>query len=141
MDLQRDAMRLATIATVFVWVGWIAVLTWSGAQILMVAGAVAFDYNAGATGAFAIETVALVYIGAWIAGANLLAGPWLGRLRWLGAATGAGIVVFSIGLLLGGMDHPLTYVGGIGYSLLLPAWAWFMARLFANLAAPGQSDV
>jgi len=26
MDLQRDALRLATIATVFVWVGWIAVL-------------------------------------------------------------------------------------------------------------------
>src|SRR4029078_5901838 len=26
MDLQRDAARLATIATIFVWVGWIAVL-------------------------------------------------------------------------------------------------------------------
>ena len=25
MDLQRDAARLATIATVFVWVGWIAI--------------------------------------------------------------------------------------------------------------------
>ena len=26
MDIQRDAARLATIATVFVWVGWLAVL-------------------------------------------------------------------------------------------------------------------
>ena len=26
MDLQRDAARLASIATVFVWVGWLAVL-------------------------------------------------------------------------------------------------------------------
>ena len=26
MDLQRDAARLASIATVFVWVGWVAVL-------------------------------------------------------------------------------------------------------------------
>ncbi len=26
MDLQRDAMRLATIATVFIWVGWLAVI-------------------------------------------------------------------------------------------------------------------
>ena len=26
MDLQRDAARLATIATVFVWVGWISIL-------------------------------------------------------------------------------------------------------------------
>ena len=25
MDLQRDAARLATIATVFVWVGWISI--------------------------------------------------------------------------------------------------------------------
>jgi hypothetical protein len=26
MDIQKDALRLATIATVFVWVGWLAVL-------------------------------------------------------------------------------------------------------------------
>jgi hypothetical protein len=26
MDIQRDALRLATIATVFVWVGWLAVI-------------------------------------------------------------------------------------------------------------------
>ena len=26
MDLQRDAARLASVATVFVWVGWIAVI-------------------------------------------------------------------------------------------------------------------
>lgn len=26
MDIQRDAARLASIATVFVWVGWIAVI-------------------------------------------------------------------------------------------------------------------
>jgi hypothetical protein len=26
MDIQKDALRLATIATVFVWVGWIAVI-------------------------------------------------------------------------------------------------------------------
>ena len=26
MNLQRDASRLATIATVFVWIGWIGVL-------------------------------------------------------------------------------------------------------------------
>ena len=26
MDLQRDASRLATIATVFIWVGWFSIL-------------------------------------------------------------------------------------------------------------------
>ena len=25
MDIQKDALRLATIATVFVWVGWISI--------------------------------------------------------------------------------------------------------------------
>ena len=26
MDLQRDAARLATIATAFIWVGWVAII-------------------------------------------------------------------------------------------------------------------
>jgi len=26
VDLKRDAMRLATIATVFVWVGWLSII-------------------------------------------------------------------------------------------------------------------
>lgn len=26
MDVQKDALRLATIATVFIWVGWLAVI-------------------------------------------------------------------------------------------------------------------
>jgi hypothetical protein len=44
-------------------IGWIAVLTWSVVQGLMIVGVVAFDYKVGATGAFAIESYAMVYIG------------------------------------------------------------------------------
>ncbi len=95
--------------------GWIAVLAWSVSQVLMVTGVVAFDYRHAATGVFAIQCVALVVIGLWVAGANLLAGPWLSWVRWLGVLSGLGCVGLAIGLLLGGMDHPLTYLGGIGY--------------------------
>jgi hypothetical protein len=58
MDLQRDAMRLATIATVFVWVGWIAVLYSFIAGILWwidLAGRPAFSFIE----AFAISASAI----------------------------------------------------------------------------------
>jgi hypothetical protein len=109
--------------------GWIAVLTWSVIQVLMITGVVAFDYRHAATGVFGIQCVALVVIGFWVAGANLLAGPWLSWVRWLGVLSGLGFVGLAIGLLLGGMGHPLTYLGGIGYEVALPIWAFLMARL------------
>ncbi len=113
--------------------GWTAVLAWCGVQALMIAGVLTFDYETGATGAFAVEAVALILIGAWVAGANLLAGRWLDWVRWPGVASGIGVVVFAAGLLLGGVNHPLTYMGGIGYQIVLPAWAFLMAR---ELSAP-----
>jgi hypothetical protein len=114
--------------------GWIAVLAWSLIQALMIAGVVAFDYNRGAMGVFAIQTAALVVIGLWVAGANLLAGPWLDWVRWLGVVSGLGFVVLGIGLLAGGVTHPLTYVGGIGYEIVLPIWPFLMARLLQRIS-------
>ena len=111
--------------------GWIAVLIWCAVQVLMIVGVVDFDYHTGAVGPFAVEAVALVVIGLWIGGANLLAGPWLNWNRWLGVVSGIGFVIFAIGLLLGGVDHPLTYVGGIGYQLVFPIWAFLMGRRLA----------
>ena len=108
--------------------GWIAVLAWSVTQVLMIAGVVAFDYGRAATGVFAIQCGALLVIGLWVAGANLLAGPWLSWVRWLGVLSGLGFVGLAIGLLLGGMDHPLTYLGGIGYEIVTPSWAFLTAR-------------
>ena len=112
--------------------GWIAVLAWSVIQVLMIVGAVTFDYSHAATGVFAIQCMALVVIGLWAAGANLLAGPWLSWVRWLGVLSGLGFVGLATGLLLGGMDHPLTYLGGIGYEVVLPIWAFLMARLLVS---------
>jgi hypothetical protein len=114
--------------------GWIAVLAWSVMQALMIVGAGKFDYTRSATGVFAIQCGALVVIGLWVAGANLLAGPWLSWVRWLGMVSGLGFVGLGIGLLLGGMDHPLTWVGGIGYEIVLPIWAFLMGRLLRGIS-------
>lgn len=114
--------------------GWIAVVVWCVVQALMIAGVLTFDYEHAATGGLAVEAVALIVIGLWIAGANLLAGGWLSSIRWLGVASGFGFVLLPIGLILGGVDHPLTYAGGIGYSIILPVWAFLMGRHLAAIS-------
>ena len=104
------------------------VVVWCVAQALSIVGVVDFDYDHAATGALAVESVALVVIGLWIAGANLLAGPWLNTIRWFGLAAGLGFVLLPVGMLAGGVNHPLTYAGGIGYSIVFPVWAFLMGR-------------
>lgn len=109
----------------------VSVIGWCAVQLAMVLGIVTFDYERGATGAFALEAYLQILFGAWILGASILAGRWLPSLeRWLGALTGAGTVVIGIGLLLGGVDHPLTWVGGLGYQILWPVWAFLLGRNF-----------
>jgi len=113
-----------------------AVLVFSAVQVLYLLGAVTFDLESGATGAFAVEAVAVVVIGLWIGGASVLAGPWLTNgLRWFGAVAGVGVVLYAAGLLLGGVTHPLTFVGGVGYQVLLPIWAFLLARRWRGLRA------
>ena len=93
-----------------------------------------FDYGAPATDGLALESVAQLVIGLWIAGASVLAGAWLGWQRWLGVVTGVRWVLVGIGLLAGGRNHPLSYAGGIGYLLVFPVWAFLMGRLFSAIA-------
>lgn len=114
--------------------GWSATIAWCVIHALFLAGVVDFDYERAATGALAIESVALVVIGLWIAGANLLAGPWLDVIRWFGVAAGIGFVLLPVGLLLGGVNHPLTYAGGVGYSIVFPVWAYLMGRHLSTIS-------
>ncbi len=123
---------LARVAQV---IGWMAVLTWCAVQALMITGVVTFEYSVRARGSFALEAAAQIVIGLWVAGANLLAGSWLGWIRWLGVVSGLGFVVLAAGLLRGGVNDSLTAVGGIGYQVVLPVWAFVMARLFGRIAA------
>jgi len=115
--------------------GWLAVAAWAILHALFIIGVLSFDYAAHATDGLALEAVAQVVIGLWIAGANGLAGPWLGWQRWLGLLTGVGWALVGVGLLLGGMNHPLSYAGGIGYLLVFPVWAFLMGRLFTRIAS------
>jgi len=116
--------------------GIAAVVAWCVVQAAMILGVVAFDYANAAAGAYAIESVLEVLIGGWLIGAPLLAGSWLPTLpRWLGVASGLGFIGLGLGLLLGGLTHPLTYLGGIGYQVAFPLWGYLMARRFGSLRA------
>ena len=119
-------------------VGIAAIAIWSIVQAAMIAGLVTFDYESGATGAFAVEAVALLVIGAWLVGAPVLADPWMTALcRVFGVVSGVGFIVFGVGLLAGGVSHPLTYLGGIGYQVAFPIWGLLMGRLFGSIRRPG----
>ena len=108
---------------------------WSLLQLAFVLGMVEFDYDRAATGAFAISNLLQVVLGLWIGGASLLAGAWLpSTVRVLGIIAGAGTVALSVGLLLGGMSHPLVSAGGIGYMIVLPVWAFLLSRVFQGRA-------
>ena len=112
--------------------GWLACAAWSVTHVLLMAGVVSIEYTAPATGAYAVQAVALAVIGAWIAGANLLAGPWLTGLRWFGVVTGVVVVLLAIGRIVSGSERTLVYIGGVAYLVLLPIWGllmgWFLGR-------------
>jgi hypothetical protein len=112
--------------------GWLAAGVWCLTHVLFVAGVMSIDYAAPARGAYAVESAALVVIGLWIAGANLLAGPWLSALRWLGVVTGAGLVIYAFGSLIGGSEVTLTYAGALAYLMLLPIWGLLIGRFLSR---------
>ena len=131
----RTPLRLAQASLAS---GIVAVLAGSAVQVLVIAGYLRFETEAPATGAFAVEAVAVGVIGLWIAGADLLAGPWLPpAARWVGVVTGVGVVAFAAGLLIGGIRYPLTAVSGVGDLVLLPAWTWLLFRLWKRAPVGG----
>ena len=127
---------LALVAQV---TGWLAAATWCVVHLLFVIGVISIDYERSATGAYAVEAVAVLVIGLWIAGANLLAGPWLTGLRWLGVVTGVGVALAAIGMLVAGSVETLV-VGGIAYLVLLPIWGLLMWRFLGTLASRDRDD-
>jgi hypothetical protein len=113
--------------------GWLAAVVWCVTQLLFVAGVVEIDCFAPATGAYAAESVALIVIGLWVGGANLLAGPWLSGLRWFGVVVGAGIVCYGIGTIVSGAEGTLVYVGAAAYLVFLPIWASMMGAFLGRI--------
>jgi len=122
--------RLAQLAQAL---GWASVLTWCVFLLLWAFGVQA---EAGAPAAEAFTIGSLGYIGLWIAGANLLAGRWLGAERWLGVLVGLALAAFAVGVpLSGGVETWWMTLGFVGFLSILPAWAFLMARLLGRLSA------
>jgi hypothetical protein len=128
----RTPLRPAQLAQTL---GWVAVGVFVAVQLLQLAGVVEIREDEPASGAVTAASLALVYIGLWIAGANLLAGPWLNSVRWLGVVAGVAAVVFAYGILRGGPDSGWTWLGGLGLLFVGSVWAFLMARLLGALAA------
>jgi hypothetical protein len=123
-----------TPARISLAIGIGATIVWSVLLIGLAAGVVSFDESKAATGAFAIAAVASTVFGAWLVGAPALAGTWLpAGARLLGVVCGLGWVLSGVGLLVGGASHPLSYLGGIGYTFLFPIWGLVMGRRFGTL--------
>jgi hypothetical protein len=111
-----------------------SVIAWSVIHAAILLGAVEFHYDRPATGLVAVRALLTVAIGSWLVGAPLLAGPWLPTVhRWLGVACGLGFIAFGIGLVLGGVDHPLYIAGAAGYLIAFPIWAFLMGRVFTRV--------
>lgn len=130
-------LRLAQLAQTL---GWVAVVAWCAVQLGQMAGAIPRDAEAPAEGLGWVAAWALIYIGAWIAGANLLAGPWLTTPRPVGLLAGLATAFFGGGLLTGGVTSAFTSAGALGYVTIVPLWAFLMTRLLGALARPEGTD-
>ncbi|MDP9271806.1 MAG: hypothetical protein M3P14_12710 [Chloroflexota bacterium] len=127
-------LRLAQAAQTL---GWLSCLAWCVVQRLIVVGPVTLDYGHPAVSALAVEAWATVYIGLWIVGANIVAGGWLPWIRWIGLAAGIGTALMGYGLLVDGTASPWTSPAGAGSQVLLPIWAFLMARHLGHISATG----
>ena len=121
----------------------LAVAAFAALQVLFVLKILNVNVDAPAAGGWELLAIAQGVIGLWIAGASLLAGRWLPPLvRALGIVAGVGVVVMAVGILRAGYQDMLTNVGGVGYQILLPVWAWRLSTVFraaADSATPAAS--
>lgn len=120
----------------------LALAAWTLLQVAFVLRILNVNVNAAAAGGWEVQMVFQAVIGLWIAGASLLAGRWLPPLvRTLGIVAGVGVVVMSVGIFNGGYTDMLTNVGGVGYQIVLPVWAWLLSRVFRDaIAAHARPD-
>ena len=54
------------------------------------------------------------------------------RLGWWGIVAGIGYVLVITGFILGGENHPLTYIGGLASIIAYPTWAIWLGRVLLN---------
>jgi len=82
-----------------------------------------------------IVTVAFGVFGISLATFNYLAysnKSLFPKLAIWGIVAGAGYALVALGFLLGGQDHPLTYVGGLAAIIAYPVWAIWFGKLLLS---------
>jgi hypothetical protein len=127
---QRAAPRLSFGTFV---IGVLAMVSAAVLQALLVLGLVRFELTLVAV------PIAFGVIGVW-----LVLNSYLGRssgtlpkgLIRVGIAAGGGFVLVTIGVLLGGPQHPLAAVGGLTAVICYPVWAVWFGRLLLSGRVP-----
>jgi hypothetical protein len=99
-------------------------------QTLFVVKAISIDPSSK------IVTVAFGVFGISLAIFNYLAysnKSFSAHLASWGIVAGAGYALVALGFLLGGQDHPLTYIGGLAAIVAYPIWTiWYGKLLLAG---------
>jgi hypothetical protein len=121
-QLHRSAAP--TVSFMAVIIGVIAALSAAVLQIILITtGKTYGDAVTLAYGVFGISLVMFSYLA--------LTDKLLPRgLAWFGIVAGIGYVLVNIGFILGGENHPLTYVGGLASIIGYPTWAIWLGRVF-----------
>jgi hypothetical protein len=121
-QLHRSAAPSISLTAVII--GVIAALNAAVLQIILITtgntygNAVTLSY-----GVFGLSLVIFSYLA--------LTDKLLPRgLAWFGILAGIGYVVVNAGFILGGENHPLTYVGGLASIIGYPTWAIWLGRVF-----------
>jgi Domain of unknown function (DUF4386) len=123
-QIHRSAAPTASLATLII--GVIAALSTSVYQIIFIITRKTYgDSVTLSYGIFGISLVMYSYLA--------LRDKMLPRgLAWFGIVAGIGYVLVITGFIVGGPDHPLTYVGGLASIIGYPTWAIWLGRLFLS---------
>ena len=127
--LHRRSVPNVSLAAVVV--GVVALLVAAVMQSLLILRVITFaDTAVAVPAAFAVFGAVLVVYG-------LLArraGDWSNRQVWFGIVAGAGYVLTIVGFLVGGMNSPVTYVGGLLTVIFYTIWVIGFGRTLRRQA-------
>ena len=132
--LHRAAAPMVSLGALII--GLVSILTAALLQTLFVLKVIPGDLSGEiVTIAFGIFGISLALFN-YLAYSNKSFSP---KLAIWGIAAGAGYALVALGFLLGGQDHPLTYVGGLAAIVAYPAWAIWFGRLILSGKVTTQS--
>ena len=124
-QLHRSRAPAASLGALIV--GAIAMLVAAGLQTLLVLKIITFEQTAvtvpSAYGVVGLSLIAFNYLAYAHASFPRKLAVW-------GIAAGIGYVLVITGFLLGGENHPLTYIGGALAVIAYPIWAFWLGRVW-----------